>query len=210
MKYKVFLLMICLMFLSACNATYNIEINKNNSSNETITINGINNYYNKNEINDVIKDIFPSLSNVTYNINNNNLIINRINSKFYDLDGNYTIDKEFGKLKIDLNKISFKPDYDKCIFLFSDGGDYDENGKKIVSNDKIEINLTIPFKIKTSNADKINNNTYTWTYDIKQCNKELYIEFYKSKVSTYILLFIGLIIVTICVIVIKRRKLEQF
>lgn len=202
MKYKIFLLIICIIFLSSCNVNYNIEIKKDKSSSETITINNIDNFYKKNEIDDVIKDYFPSLKNIEYNIDNNNLIIKRNSDKYYNLNRNYTIEKEFGILEIDLNKISFKPNYDKCIFLFSDGGEY-------INNDKIDINLTIPFKVKNSNADKVNDKIYTWTYNANDCNKELYVEFGNSNISNLILIFIGIVIIIICIIVLKKRKLKQ-
>ncbi len=209
MKTKLVLMCLMLLILTGCNAKYTLTINDDKSSKEKLIIADYEKYYDDSLIPEIINDTFNYSKDVSY-YSNKYLTIERNMKEYVNLYNNSQIKKYFGNVNISENKISFEPDYDKCIFLFSDGGDYDENGKKIVSNDKIEINLTIPFKIKTSNADKINNNTYTWTYDIKQCNKELYIEFYKSKVSTYILLFIGLIIVTICVIVIKRRKLEQF
>ena len=199
MKCKIFLLIICLMLLSACNATYNIEINKNKESNESIVIKNIDDYYSKQDIDSAINKSFPDSSNINYNIEGNNLIINRKLSKYYNLNHNYTIDKEFGDISILENKISLKPNYDKCIFLFSDGGEY-------ISDDKIEINLTIPFKISKNNADKINGNTYTWIYSINDCNKEAYIEFKESNVFAYILILIGIIIIGVCIFIKKRKN----
>ena len=201
MKYKIFLLTICLFLLSACNVTYNIEINKDKSSNEILTIDNFENYYDKSKIETILLDNFPNMTNLTHEIKDNNLIIKRKSEKYYDLSHNYAFSKQFGVLEADLNKISFKPNYDKCIFLFLDGGEY-------VKDDKIEINLTLPFKISNSNADKVNGNTYTWVYSINDCQKEINIEFYKSNILNYIIALVGVFIVVVCIIVIKRRKLK--
>jgi len=202
MKLKIVLLLICLTLLCSCNATYNLEIKKNNSAMETLVINNYDNYYSTSEINDVVSSQLSSLEGIEYHIKGNNVIINRDNSKYYNLNNDYIIENKIGIIKADSKKISFKPNYDKCIFLFSDGGEY-------VSDDKIDVIVKLPFKISKNNADKVDNEIYTWTYTINDCEKEAYIEFSESNVSTYIIIFIGLIVIFACILLIRKRKYQN-
>ena len=196
MKIKYIILVIILIFLSGCNATYNVEINSDDGSTEILTIH--NNKYSKGEINSIISEIFLSDADLSLQMIDNDLIIKRNNIDYHSLNNSYAIKEYFGSINISSDKISFVPDYDKCIFLFSDGGEY-------VSDDDIEINITLPFKIKKSNADKVNDKTYTWIYNINECKKEAYIEVNNYNIVKPIILIVISIILIITLVFIKKK-----
>ena len=82
--------------------------------------------------------------------------------------------------------------------MFSEGGEY-------ITNDEVEVNVTLPFNIIETNADKVNGDVYTWVYGINDCNKEAYIKIKNSGIIFYII--IGVILIGISIYVfIKRRK----
>lgn len=198
MKIKVFLLLICLTLLSACNMDYSLEIKKDNSSEETIIIHDYSNYYNKNDVKEIIFSEFSDLSNITYDVNDSYITINRKMLKYHDLNDDYIIDDHFGTIKADSGRIIFTPDYEKCIFLFSDGGEY-------ISDDKIEVNIKIPFKIKNNNADKVTDNIYTWNYSINDCNKEINVELYETNIIPYIIILVVVILLVIGIIMFAKK-----
>ena len=161
MKIKSIIIIMILVLLSGCNATYNLEIKENNASIESLIIKDYTKYYSK-------------------------------------LNHNKEIEEYFGNIKLNRRKIIFKPNYDKCIFMFSEGGEY-------ITNDEVEVNVTLPFNIIETNADKVNGNVYTWVYGINDCNKEAYIKIKNSGIIFYII--IGAVLIGISIYVfIKRRK----
>ncbi len=199
MKIKYILLCLMLILLTGCNAKYTLTINEDNSSSEKLMIAGYKKYYDEASIPEVINSIFNDSKDVNY-YSDNYLVIERKMKEYVNLYNNAEISNYFGKVDITSNRISFEPDYDKCIFLFSDGGEF-------VTNDKISINLNIPFNVINSNADKVTNNTYTWTYGINDCKKTAFIEFDNSGISILTIVFIVLLLtITVVFVVIKKKQ----
>ena len=196
MKYKLIVLIICLILLSGCNATYNLSISEDKTSEETFITSDYINYYSKEDM----LEILPSMINAfddKYTFEGNNLVISRNKDNYKELNNDEEIDTYFGKLKIKSKKISFKPNYDTCIFTFSDGGEY-------VTDSKIKINVTLPFDVAKSNADAVNGNVYTWVYGIDDCKKEAYIRFKNPYIIVFIV--IGVLIIGGIVLFISKMK----
>lgn len=190
------------MTLCGCNATYNIDINKDKTSKEELIIENIGDYYSSESIDDLIKDSFLIHDSIDYNIEGLNLIINRDSDNYIDLNDNYEIKNNFGTLKVNSKRITFIPDYEKCIFLFSDGGEY-------VSNDELTINVNIPFKVSKSNAIDVKDNLYTWKYNINNCDRELYIEINNSLPILLRIIIILTIVILSVLVILKLKKNEN-
>ena len=138
MKYKFWLLLVILVLLNGCSATYDLVINEDGSAYEILKSQNYDDYYSKEDILEVAPNFFNDNSDVTYEIDElGNLTITRYKSNYKDLIDDKEINNYLGKIDINSKKISFKPDYDRCVFMFSDGGEY-------VTDDKIEINVTLP------------------------------------------------------------------
>ena len=202
MKIKFIILISSIFILCACSFDYNLTINTDNSSNEELTIHNYNKYYNSNDAVDVIKSSFGKKENISYNFINNDVLIKRNNDSFFNLDNDLNMLNYFGSLNIDDNKISFIPDYDKCIFLFSDGDEY-------IMNETLTINVRVPFKIKETNADKVTNDTLTWIYSVNDCNKVSEIVYDNSESNTFNIIF-GLFLLLILIAVIIYRKKTRY
>lgn len=199
MKYKLIFLTIILVLLSGCSAAYYLEIDESGSAFETVISKDYYKYYSEDDLDDVVPTFFSNESDITYYLDNDgNLVITRYESNYNELNNNKEINDYFGKVTINSKKISFKPNYDTCLFMFSDGGEY-------VTNDKIEINVILPFKVVKSNANKVVDNIYTWTYGIDDCKKEAYIKL-KSSIAIYFIIGGILLIGLIAYFVIKIRK----
>lgn len=199
MKIKSIIIIMILVLLSGCNAIYNLEIKENNASIESLIIKDYTKYYSKEDVAKVVPSFFEAESNIEYSFDkDNNLIIVRYKKGYSKLNHNKEIEEYFGNIKLNRRKIIFKPNYDKCIFMFSEGGEY-------ITNDEVEVNVTLPFNIIETNADKVNGNVYTWVYGINDCNKEAYIKIKNSGIIFYII--IGAVLIGISIYVfIKRRK----
>lgn len=197
MKKRI-ILFLALFLLVGCSADYTITINDDNSADEEVIIKNYQDYYDSYTIGSVVEETIIT-NDYYYDINDPDLTITRHTDNYINLIDNYEISNYFGNIKITTNKISFEPDYDKCLFLFSDGGEF-------VSDDTIKINVKVPFKVKSSNADSVNDNTYTWTYGINDCKKISYIEIKESSISIWSSLFILFLGIMICVFVYLRKK----
>ncbi len=198
MKTKLVLMCLMLLILTGCNAKYTLTINDDKSSKEKLIIADYEKYYDDSLIPEIINDTFNYSKDVSY-YSNKYLTIERNMKEYVNLYNNSQIKKYFGNVNISENKISFEPDYDKCIFLFSDGGEF-------VTNDKISVNLKIPFNIVDSNADEVENDTYTWTYGINDCKKIAYIEFADNNISLLTIIFIVLLLTITTVFIIIKKK----
>lgn len=198
MKIKLVLICLMLLILTGCNAKYTLTINDDKSSKEKLIIADYEKYYDDSLIPEIINDTFNYSKDVSY-YSNKYLTIERNMKEYVNLYNNSQIKKYFGNVNISENKISFEPDYDKCIFLFSDGGEF-------VTNDKISVNLKIPFNIVDSNADEVENDTYTWTYGINDCKKIAYIEFADNNISLLTIIFIVLLLTITTVFIIIKKK----
>lgn len=199
MKYKFAILTVICILLSGCSGTYSIEISNEDSSIEKFTTSDYSKYYSKEDMQEIIPDLIIGDSDILYDFDeNDNLVITRYKDDYKELNNDIEIDNNFGKIEISNKKISFKPNYDKCIFMFLDGGEY-------VTNDKIKVNVALPFKVSKSNADNVDGNIYTWTYGINDCDKEAYVKIKSSNIIIYVIIGIILIGAVICMII-KRRK----
>ncbi len=197
MKGKLLVLFFLLIVLSGCKASYYLEIKPDDSAEDQLTIYDYEKYY---EGYDII-DVLPSNSEYDFG-NEEGFVVTRKLDRYINLYKDNAISNYFGDIKIDSNKLSFEPDYDKCIFLFSDGGEY-------VTDDTINISVKVPFKVKSSNASKVENDVYTWTYGINDCKTTAYIELSNSVVGVGTIVF-AVILICICVICIILKKRNAF
>lgn len=204
MRLKLVLLVIVIVLLSGCNAEYNLNIREDKSSVENLIIKNYTDYYSEDDIYTVLpKDLFDTEGASIDFDDSNHLVISRYKDSYLKLNKDKEIDNYFGKLKVDSGKISFKPNYDTCIFMFSDGGEY-------VTDNKVRVNVKIPFKVLESNADEVNDDTYTWIYGVNDCKKEVYIRVKYSYMIVFFLVIAFIIGVVAAYIIIKRKRLNEF
>lgn len=163
-KLKILFLIICIIFLTGCSGNYNLKINDDLSIDEELelTVENSNNAYNNTlkifEDNNIDKEKYNvSLSsnevNIKYNDSFESFEDYLMNSKVYhqmfdDIQYNRT------KKYIDLyasDNIKLKNEYTI------------NNGSNLTDFDVIQVNITNPYKVSFSNAEIVNNNTYTWS-----------------------------------------------
>ena len=108
MKYKFWLLLVILVLLNGCSATYDLVINEDGSAYEILKSQNYDDYYSKEDILEVAPNFFNDNSDVTYEIDElGNLTITRYKSNYKDLIDDKEINNYLGKIDINSKKISF-------------------------------------------------------------------------------------------------------
>lgn len=214
MKKILFILITCLL-LTGCTVNYNLEINDNNFK-ETITGSVLNKELDTNNSTSINNYSFllneeqPSFyknENIFYNKTTNNT------QEGIDFDFNYTFNENnFNNSRI-INEC-----FDNHIYEYKDNKYYLVVSGKFNCNysETTNINITTDYNVTSNNAQKIKNNTYTWTID--ENNKDniyFFITINKTNKSNFNLSWnkfktIGLIIIillsSICIYFVKKDK----
>ena len=214
MKKILFILITCLL-LTGCTVNYNLEINDNNFK-ETITGSVLNKELDTNNSTSINNYSFllseeqPSFyknENIFYNKTTNNT------QEGIDFDFNYTFNENnFNNSRI-INEC-----FDNHIYEYKDNKYYLVVSGKFNCNysETTNINITTDYNVTSNNAQKIKNNTYTWTID--ENNKDniyFFITIDKTNKSNFNLSWntfktIGLIIIillsSICIYFVKKDK----
>lgn len=214
MKKILFILITCLL-LTGCTVNYNLEINDNNFK-ETITGSVLNKELDTNNS--------TSINNYSFLLNeeqpsfykNENIFYNKTTNNAQDgidFDFNYTFNENnFNNSRI-INEC-----FDNHVYEYKDNKYYLVVSGKFNCNysETTNINITTDYNVTSNNAQKIKNNTYTWTID--ENNKDniyFFITINKTNKSNFNLSWntfktIGLIIIillsSICIYFIKKDK----
>lgn len=186
-KLKILLIILSICFLTGCSASYNLNIN-DTSIKETVNLS-----MNNSEYNEFFKD-------------NNNKYINM----YYDDENNFAEDGSILPLP-KVTYYNFSKNDSSNTVSFTGTFDYDsynrstirtmgfKTTKFLVTDNKLSfatsagftfphdeltkltINITSPYKVITSNADKTSGNTSTWTITKdNSSSKYIFIEYEKE------------------------------
>lgn len=214
---KILLLATLCFLLTGCTINYNLEI-KNNEFKETITGNVLNEEL-KNDENQTDVNFFYYLTNFEQPVlyNDDSLLYNKIldkNDNSIDYNYSFTYDNETINNSRILNEcfeeFTFE-EKDNTYFLMTFGKFYCDY------TDEIKINITTDYAVGINNANKKDDNTYTWI--INEENKEdfeLYMTINKDEQNNSLniawspLKTIGLIILILlsgaCIYVLKKKE----
>ena len=210
---KIGVILFTAIFVIGCDVNYNININDELNVTETITVNG------------------GQLDNeemIDYDYNNNYEYLSEKNYSTSKNGKNIKLENEFENINSYLDNSKFYTQYfenlsitekENKIYIETTGSFY-----KYVMNpsydkfhiDKTNINITLPFKVISNNADIIDekSNTYTWTVTDKTKNKKIELVFAKTKkeltiLPKYIYLVVGIIIILLFVSMLIFRILSK-
>ena len=212
MKIKRIILIITLLFLTGCSATYNLNISEEGIKEViegTVTNNELDNtghtdanvfVYNLESRTPLIRDEGSYSKNITNKDNYKKFTYT------YSYDGNY--DKSSA-----LNICFDNPMFDESEEYY-----YVElkSPFNCLYSDKLTINITSDYEVISNNADKVHNNTYTWIINDKDnvnisltISKKLSYQKNEYEVSftrLRIIGFIVLIILSIITYLLYRKK----
>ena len=220
---KVFLMTIMMLLCVGCEAKYNITFNDDLSVKETINATEDKDFFDEYEnssMGRVVGFILePYLNDLNKQGYNTDTIITSqnggvsITNNYKNFDGykrNTLLSSQF------TDKIEYEQDGDIVTISAKGAFSKDEQNQDKFPVEKGTISITLPFKVKEHNADKVSGNTYTWEFDaIDTEEEELKIVFDSSRKGNenYILPIIiisGIVILVIGAIMvyngIKRRQ----
>ena len=184
-KNRLILLILLGFLLTGCTVDYNIVIKSDNSISENINING-QTFSNNEEFSEIKQEIINQLSdnlnkyNYEYTINkNNNQVLVEINkeSNFKELLNNSLYNEVFEDYELFVNKgiQSFRnagSNYLAELFVVKN---YEEDLKVSKKIDTLNINIKFENIVTSTNADKYDEktNTYTWVFKEEDINKTI-------------------------------------
>lgn len=205
-KIKIVFLVLIILLVTGCAGTYNLTIGEDLTVKENLSVNFSGEESSYEKIYDLLK---------------------RENVK----EDEYTLTTEGYNLKLDYNhEYTSIEDYLLNSLLYKqlfDNITYDSDNKEVslstgnifnLSNSKLnnsyniknlQINVTTPLDVVEENADKISENTYTWTIDNTTKEKYMYLTFSKgsnllNKGTTIVLCVMVVAIAISAIIMIKR------
>lgn len=174
---KIFLLLL-IIILTGCSGNYNLTINKDMSIDEELylTIDNKEGLYQKTvnifHENNIPRDnynvsIKSDEIEITYKEKFSSIEQYLLESKVYhQMFDNIEYNKSGSYIDLYVNEIiNLKNDYTV------------ENGSNLLDFEVIQLNINNPFEVNFSNADIVNENTYTWTITKNDINKKLQMQF---------------------------------
>lgn len=222
MKNKV-LIIICLMcFLSGCTANYKININKEGIVDESVTLAETKDKiltYSTNT-NDFVSVALDDVKNDS-KYNTYSLSINSDSKNYFGVGKKSYLDLEkFKKDSIIINEmfdsisIVNQNNIVKITMIPKSTYKYFEDSSLYSSLlDKVNIEINIPYVVKSSNADEVKENVYIWNIEKNKSLKTISISYdtnnIKSKpipTSTKILIGVGIVILVGGIYIFIRYK----
>lgn len=216
-RYLIILLVVC--FLTGCKVDYNININRDLSVDETVlasdykkNIEVMTNLKGKEAVN-YLFDIFKrgKKDEVFYYDEDSTTVKATVSNNYSSLDEykTYSYSNMFDEVKVKEN--------DGVITLTSKqiqklGND----SSRPLLYDEVNVNIKVPYKVVSHNADKVHNDTYTWNFKKNEKLKTIKLLFKKNTNKNaisvglkknnininYSYIVIGFIVAIICVIII--------
>ena len=164
----------CLLFLSGCNATYNLNISDNKFS-ESLDVSG----YNVTSSNDLVVPVKFDVDE--YDPSKIKPGDNGFYEADVDSDGfglNYVFDYNAFKNSTLLNRCYDRVDVgkDNNVVYISTAGKF-RCFEYYDDLDSVNVNVNFKYKLISSNADKVSGNNYSWVIDKNSVDKGIYIEF---------------------------------
>lgn len=214
MDMKKYLLLLFILLLTGCKATYNLNISDDKIIESS-------NFYRESSDPDyyVDEDGFK-IEDELFNLND--MLDSYYNNDYYAFNYNFGSDAFYTKRKIDdINGIginlSYSYNYDNFqnSYLFSycfSNDSFVNNDNYIVIDakdfgaislldqsdqfDSLVINIKTNLKVVDNNADYVKGNVYSWTVDRSNINsKRIYIKIKKKVDYTNLFIFIGFVII---------------
>lgn len=204
-----------IILLTGCSGNYNININEDMSIDEELYLT----IENKDGIYQKTLDIFQknNISRDDYNVTIKEDEIEITYKDNFDTIENYLLESKVYHQMFDNIEFNKTGDYidlyvDENINIKNDITEL--NGSNLIDFDMIQLNINNPFEVNFSNADIVNENTYTWTITKNDLHKKLQIQFKpKLNIFPYREVIVGSVIVICFAIIIinifKRYKRSQ-
>lgn len=229
MKKKIFILFIIVMLSTGCSVNYNIIVDKNFNITEKMDI------VEKNSSFDIqydnpkagVEDIFQNIDkSLKYKIDDYK--INRgINSINFNIKNNYSDETEYNNSIIlkNLNgkvEIYKNTDSNKNTSVFQVMINYDffdlinTNKYSNIGIDDMNVNITFPYKVVSSNADFVKENVYTWNIKKNIKSRSFYIEYNENELQkkginiVWIIVILVLIVLVFLIIILFAKKKKKF
>lgn len=180
-KIRIIILSLLLIFLTGCSGNYNLNINNDLSVDEKLelSIDNSKDIYNK------TVELFEknNIDSKKYDVSiNGNSVRIKYNDKF-DSIGDYILNSKVYTLLF--NKIEYNSSNNIIDLYVNENiklkNNYTQlNGTNLTDLDVIQVNITNPYKVVITNAEIINDKTYTWSITNKDEFKKLQMQFKTS------------------------------
>jgi len=211
-RKKIWLLLILALVVSGCTAKYTIKITKDLGVEETIVALQDAQFFNQYENSSAQRVIsFLVAPHLDYLNSNNYIVRETIGPSF----GGVVINNSFDTIEKFKETSKFTEQYaDEWEYITNgnevtlrivgafNADEYDQTGRYLIEEG--EINIQLPFKVISHNADSYDEatNTYTWLIEKPGVEREITITFDKSKIEDAfnpLYLIIGGIIIVILI-----------
>lgn len=214
-KTMKILILFLTIFLTGCSGNYNININKDMSIDEELYLT----LENREGIYEKTLNIFQknNISRDNYNVTIKEDEIEITYKDSFDTIENYLLESKVYHQMFDNIEFNKTGDYidlyvDENINIKNDITEL--NGSNLIDFDVLQLNINNPFEVNFSNADIVNENTYTWTMTKNDMHKKLQMQFKpKLNVFPYREVIVGIVIVICFAIIIinifKRYRRSQ-
>lgn len=199
-KIKIILLGLLIIVLTGCKGQYNLTVNKDLSISEDVVIS----IENKDDIYDKTTKLFKdnNVDDSMYSISQNDEYVTiKYKEEFRNFEDYFLNSKFYSRILSDedYTKDNKKVSYRGFAYLKLDDTDNSDLNNSFNISD-FKINLNVPFTVKESNADKVEENTLTWNLNQKDTTKIINFSFdYLNTNNLYILIIVlcvGIVSVT--------------
>lgn len=199
-KMKIILLGLLIIVLTGCKGQYNLTVNKDLSISEDVVIS----IENKDDVYDKTTKLFEdnNIDDSMYSISQNDEYVTiKYKEEFRNFEDYFLNSKFYSRILSDedYTKDNKKVSYRGFAYLKLDDSDNSDLNNSFNISD-FKINLNVPFTVKESNADKVEENTLTWNLNQKDTTKIINFSFdYLKTNNLYILIIVlcvGIVSVT--------------
>ena len=213
-NFKYLILILLLFVCSGCSGNYNLNIKPDLSIEENLELT----IENKGDLYQKTLDIFEEndIKRDNYNVNiSGDEIIVEYKDTFSSIEDYILNSKVYPQLfnKVEYNKTK------KYIDLYTSdniksNNEYNKNGTNLTDFDVIQVNINNPYKVNDTDAEMINDNTYTWSIKKDDMNKTIHMQFKPSfnkfpTKSVVVGLLILIISASFIIYVARRYRMDQ-
>ena len=205
-KLRIVLLSFLLIFITGCSGNYDLKINNDLSIDEKLELS----IKNENDAYQKTVDIFEknNIDKKKYNVSiNENDVKIEYNDKFVSIEDYVLNSKVYGLLfdKIEYNKTNNFIDIYTNDNIKLKNSYTQINGTNLTDFYVIQVNITNPYKVIITNAEIVNDKTYTWSITNKDNNKKIQMQF-KPNLDVFPIrpVVVGLLIIIVSTILLYR------
>lgn len=205
-KIKIVFLALLLLLITGCAGTYNVTIDEELAVKEELSITISGEAKNYEAFDELLRNEIEYLDDYKLTIDGDNLKLDY--SHEYSSIEDYLLESQIYEQLFD--NVSYNSDNKEITLstgnIFNTTTSNLDNSYNIKS---LQINITTPLNVIEENADKISENTYSWTIDNNTKEKYLYLTFNKSNKilnrGTIIVLSVSILSIAIIAIIIVKR-----